>query len=44
MNNKCSFCLKEGNFPTGICDECGDKLDNHLLKENNNTTKRRYKI
>jgi len=33
MSNKCNFCLKEGDFPTGLCDDCGNTLDNYLIKD-----------
>lgn len=33
--NRCSICLKEceEDLNTGVCDECGDDLDRHILKE-----------
>ena len=40
MNSTCAGCLKEGDFPTGVCDECGDKFDDCILS-NNNTNERR---
>ena len=33
MTTKCNFCQKEGDFPTGLCDDCGNNLDDYLIDD-----------